>query len=223
MTKFYIKYSPARIGLTGSEYLPQFLDSHYPGITFNGVISDNFIHYGILEGTGDLFSNSITTLLGKFSVIRLTETEFIGNCFKLYNPIPMDGLETPPTFVEFMANIGITTTDIDALEAYKQSRVNLFKEISKKKCEDDNDSIADLAKCVTLLNGHYSNLAGANKTQVDSDMATLMAIYPEQTCVDAFHKMIHDVLLGRLSTYYTAKVAVMAATDIAGIDAVTYE
>ncbi len=224
MTKFYIKYSPARRGLTGTEYLPQFLDEYYPGVTFNGVLSDGFIHYGILTGTGDLFSDSLTTLPGRFSIIRLHENEFIGMCFKLYSPSPAeDGFPDPPTFVEFMANIGITTTDAEGLEKYKLSRCGQFKEISKRKCDDDNDGIADLAKCVTLLQGHYPNLTGANKTQVDTDMATLMAIYPEQTCIDAFHKMIHDVLLGRLAGYYTAKVAVMSATDIAGIDAVTYE
>ncbi len=222
MTQFYIKYSPARIGLTGSEYLPQFLDQHYPGVTFNGVISDSFIHYGILTGTGDIFSNSITTILGKFSVIRLTETEFIGNCFKIYDPTPI-GDDTPPTFVEFMARYGITTTDVEALEAYKLSRINLFKEISKKKCEDDNDSIADLAKCVTLLNGHYPTLTAPEKAAVDADMGTLMAIYSKTTCIGAFNKMIHDVLLGRLQTYYTAKVSVDSATTIAEIDAVTYE
>lgn len=220
MASFYIKYTPARRGLTGAEYLPQWLDENYSSVTFTGVASDGVVQYGILEGSGDDLSQVLALTAGKFSMIRLTEEEFIGNCNNNYNPQPdIDG-ETPPTFVQYMANFGITVTDL--LGPAKAARLNLFKEISKKKCMDDNDSIADLAKCVTLLTLHYDDLSTSDKATVDGYAATLKNMYSQAVCIDAFDKMVNTTLANILASYYTAKTSVENATTVEEVNNVVY-
>ncbi len=223
MTKFFIKYTPARLGITGAEYLPQFLEENFPTVTFDSVISDNFVYYGILEGTGDLFSNSLTTILGRFSAVRLFKEEFIGICFKLYNPAPDLDNTTPPTFSEFMQQHNITTTNEEALEFYKKYRTSNFKEISKRKCEDDNDGIADLGKCVALLTVYYDILTPEEKTIVDLNINKLKQAYTKESCIKGLDKMVNDTLIGRLSGYFEAKTLVDNATTVEEIDAVVYE
>jgi hypothetical protein len=73
MASFYIKYTPARRGLTGAEYLPQYLDENYSSVTFTGVASDGTVQYGILNGTGDDLSQVRALISGKFSAVRLDE------------------------------------------------------------------------------------------------------------------------------------------------------
>jgi hypothetical protein len=119
-----------------------------------------------------------------------------------------------------MANYGITVTDI--LVPAKAAKLNLFKEISKKKCMDDNDNIADLAKCVTLLNLHYNDLSTADKATVDSCAATLKSMYTQQTCIDAFDKMVNVTLASVLVGYYQAKTAVENATSVEDVNDVVY-
>ena len=46
--KFYFKYIPSRRGLTGAEYLPQWLEEYYPDTRFQSVVSDGFAEFGIL-------------------------------------------------------------------------------------------------------------------------------------------------------------------------------
>ncbi len=218
MADFYIKYTPARRGLTGAEYLPQYLEESYPGMSFDSVLSDGVNHYGILAGTGDELSKTFPTITGKFSAVRLTEAEFIGNCYMNYNPVAIGG-ETPPTFEEMMTQHGITVAD--TLQPVKDAKINLFKEISKKKFLDDNDSIADLARAVVLLSLHYDDLSPSEKSSVDAVSSTLKAIYSKDNCINTYQKMVAN-LQSILSGYYTAKVTVDAAADEASAEAVTY-
>ena len=221
MANFYIKYTPARRGLTGAEYLPQYLEENFPSVTYDDIVSDGTVHFGILTGSGDDLSKVLALIEGKFSAFRLSEEELVGYCYMYYNPQPIMEGETPPTFTEMMASHGITVGD--TLSAVKLAKVNLFKEISRKKCEPDNDSLADLAKCVALLNCHYDDLTTEEKTAVDANISTLKNYYDKQTCIDAFDKMVNVTLGSILVGYYNAKTNVMNATTEEEAMAVTYE
>ena len=221
MANFYIKYTPARRGLTGAEYLPQYLEDSFPSVTYDDIASDGTVHFGILSGSGDDLSKVLALIEGKFSAFRLNEDELIGYCYMNYNPQPMMDGETPPTFEEMMQSHGITVTD--TLEPVKLAKINLFKEISRKRCEPDNDSLADLAKCVTLLNCHYDDLTTEEKTAVDANISTLKNYYNKQTCIDAFDKMVNVTLGSILTTYYQKKLDVMGAATEAEAMAVVYE
>lgn len=219
MAKIYMKYTPVKAGLTGAEFLAPFLDEHFNGITFTGIVSDDMNHYGYLEGTGDLLSKSLMAINGRFSVKILEEEDIIGFANLLYNPIePIDG--TAVSFIEFMSGHGITVSS--ELDAVKKMRKTLFKEITKRKFDDYNDLIADLSKAVTLFNHHYADLDVPTKAAVDANVATLKSIYDSTTCVAAFDKMVTN-LGSILSSYYTAVTNVDNAADIDAVNAVIYE
>lgn len=219
-SRFYFKYIPVRAGLTGVEFIESYLGTNFPTISWDAVISDGVAHYGILIGSGDMYSKSIQAIEGRFSAIRLEESVFIGACKLLYNPVADLHNPTPPTFVQFMSNHGITVTDeLSSVKAFKSS---IFKEIAKKKFADDNDSIADLAKCVTLLVLHYPNLTVEEKVAVDASMSILTSIYDKTLCINAFTSMVSD-LQTLLSSYYTAKVALELATTIEAASIINYE
>ncbi len=221
MANFYIKYTPARRGLTGAEYLPQYLEETFPSVTYDDIASDGKVHFGILSGSGDDLSKVLALIEGKFSAFRLSEDELVGYCYMNYDPQPMMDGETPPTFTEMMQSHGITVSD--TLAAVKLAKINLFKEISRKKCEPDNDCIADLAKCVTLFEGHYDDLTTEEKTAVDANMSTLKSYYDKQTCIDAFDKLVNITMGSILVGYYTKKQEVMNATSEDDAIAVVYE
>jgi len=219
MAKIYIKYTPVKAGLTGAEFLAPFLDEHFNGITFTGIVSDDMNHYGYLEGTGDLLSKALMSISGRFSVKILTEDDIIGFSQALYNPIdPIDG--TAETLVQFLGGHGITVTS--ELDSVKAMRKTLFKEITKRKFDDYNDLIADLAKSVILLTQHYGDLTGEDLTNVDANITTMKSIYDQATCISAFDKMVTN-LSSILSGYYTAVTNLENAADIDAANAVTYE
>jgi len=116
MAKFYLKYSPAKSGLTGVEYIAPFIDEHFTNVTYQNVVSDGVLHYGILEGTGDLITRAFLALDNKFSVMKLTESEFTGACFLYYDETAVPGVPTPMPFIGFMFEIGISVTDESILE-----------------------------------------------------------------------------------------------------------
>lgn len=223
MSKVYVKYVPVRRGLTGAEYMAQWLDENYNGVTFTGVISDGMAHFGILEGTGEILMKAIAAVEGRFSVAKLTEEEFIGVVKKHYNPGPMPDGGDPPTFTEYLATFSITPSDADALAEYKAQKKSLLKELAKKKFSTINDALSDVAKSVVLLTQWYDELTpGAEKDGVDANITTLKSIYSKAVCIDAFDQMVTE-LSTILGDYYTAKTSVDGAADAAAVDAVTYE
>ena len=221
MAKVYMKYTPARAGLTGAEFLGPFIDEQFDNVTWTGVISDGIIHYGYLDGTGDDLSKALLAIEGKFSVKRIEEEELVGFAKDLYNPVD-DGITTPPTFIEFMESHGITITEPDELPAIRAMKKVLFKEVAKKKFEDYNDLISDLARTITLFQHHYADLDAGTQAAVDANVATLKSIYTAQACVDSFDRMVTN-LQAILTDYYTACVNVDAAVDIDSAKAVTYD
>ena len=220
MSKYYFKYIPGRRGLSGSEMLAPWLDEFYPGVTFNPVINDGMAEFGIIEGSGDIFPKAMAAIEGRFSCARLTETVFIGIVSKYYNPIAMDGM-TVPTLDEYLTGLGITPP-VDKLPNVKAAKQELLKEIAKKKFSNLNDTSADLAKIIALLNLHYTDLTVGEKAQVDATTTTLKAIYSKSVCIAAYDRMVGE-LNSVLVPYYTAMMSVSAASDQAGVDAVVYE
>jgi hypothetical protein len=223
MSKVYVKYIPVRRGLTGAEYMAQWLDENYNGVTFTGVISDGMAHFGMLEGTGEIFMKAIAAVEGRFSMAKLTEDEFIGVVKKHYNPGTLPDGGDPPTFVEYMDSVCGLTVSATPLDEYKAQKKSLLKELAKKKFSTLNDALSDVAKSVVLLTQWYDELTpGAEKDGVDANIATLKGIYSKAICIGAFDDMVTE-LSTILGDYYTAKTAVDGAADEAAVDAVTYE
>jgi hypothetical protein len=135
MSRFYIRYTPVRRGITGMEMLPQYIDEYFPGITFTGIVKDGLIEYGYLEGTGKQLANMLQTCSDKFSIKKMNEEKFIGFCYPLYNPDQSMDDETPPTFSEMMSSHGITVPT-DVLPNIREAQKELFKEIVKKEFHD---------------------------------------------------------------------------------------
>jgi len=210
MVDFYLKYSENRRGLTGSEFMPGFLDEYYPGVSFDDVISDGLNHYGIFSGSGDELSKAFLAVSHRFSVQQISKDELIGFVAALYNPGPaVEGMPSPPTLSEYLASHGLTLED--ELTSVKKMKRGLFKEIIKKKIETDNDSIADIAKSVALHLFHYDDLTAEEKSAVDANTATLKTIYTKAMCIDAYDNMI-TMLSDALASYYTAVSGLEAAS-----------
>lgn len=220
--RFYYKYTPMRRGLTGSEYLGQWIDESFPTTKWYEVISDGQNHYGYIEGTGDALSKAMQSIEGRFSGKRLHEDIFIGTCRMVFENIDIDPVQVK-SFDEFMLDNGVTVGDeAEVLVCVKSAKKELFKEISKRKFYDDNDAIADLSKAVTAVTLHYDEFSPELKTQVDNDIAILKTIYNQQTAAHGLHVLVaslQEILVG----YYTAVQQVDSATTIADVENVIYE
>lgn len=225
MQSYYIQYTPVRRGLTGVEYLPQFLDENFPtDVSFDSVVSDGINYFGILSGTDTALANSLSAISGRFSVLILPEDVFIGDCYNNYNnPVAIEGYEeTPPTFVEFMASHGVTVVEDDLLSAVKAAKINKFKQISKTIFPVLNDTLADISKVMVLLNLHYDDLTTEQKTLVDDTSASIKEIYTAEMGIAAYTKLLSD-LQNILSDYYVAKSSVNSATTTDDVKSVIYK
>lgn len=217
--RFYFQYTPTRRGLTGAEYLDSYIDEHHPNVKWYPVISDGFIHYGFLESNNsDSLAKAIAAIEGKFSAQRLTEEEFIGAVYLLYDPTrttPFEG-SNPPSFTEFMNNYGIAVTEDNALTAAKAYKRKLFKEIVRKRFEDYNDLSADITKVVTLLNVYYPNLTAEEKATVDNLLTTISTIYSKEACINALQNLVNK-LTTYLIPYYNTLTILQNITTKEGI------
>ena len=211
MSSFYIKYSESRIGLTGSEYLPGFLDQYYPDVSFNEVLSDGLNHYGIISGSGDDLAKAFLATAERFSISKLDETQFIGLCRMAYNPVTVEGEDPPPDFATFMSGYGVTVTD--ELAAVKKAKRYLFKEIVQRKLEPINDNIATLTKSLMVQIIYYDELSTEEKTAVDAATEKLKDVYSKTMCVDEYTEMA-DNLQSVLMGYYSAVVSLESQTTV---------
>lgn len=221
MAKFYLKYSPAKSGLTGVEYIAPFISEHFENITFDSIVSDGMLHYGVLVGSGDEITKAFLTLESKFSIMKLTEQEFIGACYLYYNYEEIPGMPIPLTFAQFMFEMEINVDDVIILESVKSFKKLLFKEAAKKQFPPDNDSIADLAKCMTLFNHHYATLTPEQLVEVDNATLMLKAIYDADQCVTAYTTLVanlNSIAVG----YYTVKTQVDDALTVEDVQAIVY-
>lgn len=222
MTRFYIRYTPVRSGLTGMEMLPQYLDQYFPGVTYTGVLKDGLIEYGYLEGEGNVLSKVLQTCSEKFSIKRLYENIFIGFCYPLYNPSTTEEDETPPTFSEMMSGHGITVPG-DILPNVKEAQKEEFKEIVKKEFFEWNDSIAELNKAAMLFNLYDdTDLTSEQITQKDDLVSRIKNIYSPDLCLKGFDNLV-QLLEDILVPYYQASNQVESATDINSVLNVIYK
>ena len=221
MKRFYIRYTPVRSGLTGFEYLAQYLDHYFPGIKYYGVISDGLIEYGYIEGTGDALSKAIQTCADKFSIKKFEENIFVGYCYPLYNPILNDETE-PPTFEQFMESHNINITE-DLLDLVKKAKKEEFKEIVKKEFYDWNDSIADVSKAASLLS-LYSDVDYSPEQLIKKDelLGRIKQIYTLDVCLQGMENLV-ELLETVLLPYYMATLEVNLKTEIEDVLNVVYK
>jgi len=208
MAKIYLKYSPARRGLTGMEYLPGFLDEQFPTIKFTEVIADEFNRFGFIEGSGDDLAKALMASSEHFAIKQLTEKEFIGYCRLNYVPYENENGDTI-SFTDFMSNHGIEVSD--EIEAMKEAKKNMFKEIVKKKLEPDNESIADIMKSLVLFHFYYNELNDTEKNIVDGKTASLKNVYSKTKCINAYSSLV-DSIVAVVDGYYS-KVNELESTD----------
>lgn len=223
MTRFYIRYTPVRSGLTGMEMLPQYLDQYFPNVEFTGVVKDGLLEYGYLEGTGDKLSQVLQTCGKKFSIKEMTEEVFIGFCYPLYNPSStMDDEPAPPTFSEMMSNHGITVP-ADVLPNVRKAKTEEFKEITKKQFNDWNDSVADVAKAAMLLNLYDdTDLTSDQITTRDTLISRIKAVYTTDVCLGGLNNMV-DLVEQVLVPYSVAKSNLESASTLQDILDVVYK
>lgn len=213
-TRFYIQYTPLRRGLTGAEYVAEFIDSNFkPAVTWNEIGSLDTIHFGYLESeNGDALAKALASLEGRFSAQRLYQDEFIGLAYLAYNPISYMPNETPIPFTDWLFNnTGISITEEVALENLKLYKRRLFKEVIRKKFNDYNDLSADITKSLVLLFVHYPNLTAEEKATVDNLLQRISAVYPISTSIQALQKLTED-LENILVPYYQKALELDAAT-----------
>lgn len=211
-TKFYIRYTPVRSGLTGMENLPQYLDKYFSGVSYTGVVKDGLVEYGYIEGSGDILSKAIQTCSEKFSIKRIFEKEFIGFCYPLYNPSTDEDEETPPTFSEMMERHGITVPD-DVLPNVKAAKKEEFKEIVKREFYEWNDSIAEVSKTAMLFSLYSDDdFTSEQITKRDDLVSRMKNVYTPDLCLTGLENLVY-LLEEVLVPYYEAKQEVDDAED----------
>ncbi len=202
MASFYIKYVPMRRGLYGSEFLTEFVRDKFPNLTWAEYITDGTTsHFGKLTGSGDELSRCLTDADGRFSILRLTESEMVGFCH-MYHPDNQDST----AFTDWMTSAtGIVVDEEDILEGARNAKRALFKEIVKKRFAEDNDNISDLARAVTLLDVYNdgTTLSGAQVTRMDAAIVKIKSLYSAEMCVQAI-ETIADQMEEILTPYYVA-------------------
>lgn len=224
--RFYYQYSPLRRGLTGYEYIGQFIDENYPSCQWIEVINSNFIHYGIIQSTDtEELAKAIQAIEGRFSAKRLTFEEFVGAVYLLYNPIPVmpEGHENESnvlTIEQFLANYNIYVDNNRLLDYAKQYKKKLFKEVLRKKFNDIEDSVADLMKFIVLLNIHKDTLTEEQLNQVNLLTNALKQIYPVEVCIEGLQETVYT-LATILSKYYIARQALEQAQTLDEVKQIT--
>lgn len=223
--RMYLRYVPLTVNFTGAEYIQQYIDEHYkPTVTWESIISDGVHHYGYLSSSdGDMLAKALQAVEGRYSASRLTEQEFIGACYLLYNPAPVrdeDPIRPIPTPLEFLQNvIGRAIEETEAITAAKYFKRFLFKEVVRKLFPDYNDLIADITKSVVLLLGYSNELTSEEQATVDSLMTTLKQVYTKEMCLDALQSLTTK-LQGILASYYQDVERLQTATTKEEIEAI---
>lgn len=221
--RIYGSAGTIRRGLTGREYLSQFLYEYFPNVSWEVVISDSVKEFGYLVGDSNEIARAITAFDQHFSFTRLTEFEFAGAVEVAYNPSgTMPDGSSPPSTADLLTLNEITVPG-DLLDAVKAYKVICLKQILRKKFCDDNDAIADMAK-ISAVTSLYEDgeLTAEQITRRDALKANLKAIYTIDMCLDGGENMV-ALLSGNVVGYYTSKAQVMTATDKASVMAVSYE
>ena len=224
MKRFYIRYTPIRMGLTGMEYLPQYIDQYFPGISYTSIFSDGLVNYGYIEGTGDLFSKMIQNCSVKFSIKKFDEDVFIGYCYTIFNSNnqSIEFEEESPSFSDIMNNHGINTNNYDLIDCVKKSKKEEFKEIVKKEFYEWNDAIADVSKASLLYLYDDSELSPEQLTKKNELLDRVKQIYTIDVCLDGTENLV-KLLETVLYPYYISRMEVDSKEEIEDILNVVYK
>ena len=205
IVRFYYQYTPLRRGLTGYEYIGQFIDENYPNCQWFEVINTNFIHYGIIQSTDtDELARAIQAIEGRFSAKRLTLEEFIGAVYLVHNSEPIE---------QFLANYDINIDSNRLLDYAKQYKKKLFKEVLRKKFNDIEDSVADLMKFIVLFILHRDSLTEEQLNQINLLTNALKQIYPVDVCIEGLQETTYT-LATILNKYYATRTLLEQAQTI---------
>lgn len=216
MNRFYIKYLPGRRGTHGKEFLHEFMRKEYPNDTFVDVINDGVTHYGYIEGSGDSLSRCLWDIQGRFSLFKLSESEFVGFAYTSYNPDDPEAM----SFIDWIAQYGFEVDDSQILAGVKNMKRALFKEIVKRRFNADNDNISDLAKIVTLMNVYTDeDLTTEQITRRDNALAAVRSIYSEEMCVSAIEELSNN-LTTSMTDYYMSVNSVENASTVEEVMAI---
>lgn len=217
--RIYGYYSPVRRGLTGFEFLPQYLDEHYPGVKFIDVISDNTLHFGYLESDdSDLLAKALYDVQGRFSFEKTEEVVVIGAVRALYNPPsePMHPDMPVPTHADILNANNITppSTDADWLNAVKEYKREMLVGVTRYMFTKDNDSISNVAKAAIILTLYNdSELTADQISKKNNLISRVKALYTPELCLDGFEEMI-TYMENVLAVYYAKKQQIVNATTV---------
>jgi len=227
MPSKYFKYVPLTRMMYGTEFAQEFVYGRCgmsnDDVTLKTVLADQKSqrHYVIMTSdSAETLTLLMTALEGRFSAIELTEEEFLGETCWLYKPVkvlPSD--PDPQSFADYIGTFGLTYTQSD-LELKKLGRVNMLKELTKRKFPKWNDISADITKIITLLFGHYNDLDATQKDAVDAIVNRAKAVYTADMCISAFDAMVTQ-LENILAAYYNNKTNIENAADDDALDAIT--
>jgi len=212
--RIYGSAGSIRRGLTGREFLSQYLYEYYPAISWEVVISDGVKEFGFLEGDSNELAKAIVVFEHQFAFVRLTELELAGAIEFIYNPqtgsMPDGG--DPPSTIDLL-NLNTITVPGDLLDAVKAYKVISLKQILRKKFCDDNDAIADMAK-INAITGLYEDneLTSEQIARRDALKANLKAIYTIDMCLDGGDNMV-ALLSNNVVGYYIAKAQALAGNN----------
>lgn len=225
--KMYITCNPRKVGFsTGRQSLGAFLsEQRRDGKTKLDFISlvngDDEKEFGYLTSeTGDDISRFFESNGIQFGVKRLMEKEFIGAVDKFY--VYNENDENSKTLAEYFLFHDIDITGIDLVECAKSYKKSLFKEITKRKFTDDNDSIANLAKSVMAISIWYDSMTTAQKTETDGYITRIKAMYDATESIKGLKEMT-EYMEDVLASYYVAKTEIDNASTREDVYSVDYE
>ena len=211
MKRFYIQCVPIRRGLTGREYLAQYIDEVFPSVKFYSLFTNGLVEFGYLEGDDENLCNALAVCENIFSMQRLFLEEFRGAA-KLYwkSLSSFDG--EPTQTLEDLFNlhsIEIPTNFLNDIKAYK---IKLLKEKVKKEFYDYNDLVANIAKEILLLTEYRETLTSEQATRLDSAIDSMKSIYSADDCLDALEEDISKIN-SIMPNYYATKSLIQNAID----------
>lgn len=213
MKRIYVEYTPIRRGLTGREFLGQYIDENFPDTKYYDICSNGLIHYGYIESESNNFLDVLCFCENEFAMKRLFVDEFRG-AVKLYwiQPIDFDDTTSSYTITQLFTDNDVTLPT-DILSDVKAYKIKQLKEFTKKQFSDYNDLVANLTKQILLLVEYKDDLTTEQTTRLNTALATIESLYDPETCLQALEDDITK--LGSLMpSYYTIKQSISSALTI---------
>ena len=215
MKRFYIEYTPIRRGLTGREYLGQYIDENFSSTKFYPVFSNGFIEFGYIEGDDEMICNVLSFCEKIYAMKRLFVDEFRGAAKLYWIYIPPAG--EPEKTVEDLFIEHSIEASISLLNDAKAYKIKMLKETVKKEFRDYNDIVANIAKEILLLEEYRSLLSEAQTTRLDAALTSMKNIYDVESCLAALEEDV-EILNTYMPDYYSTKTEISDALDFDALD-----